>query len=393
MNPRACVVIATRLRAFRRSIFPLLALPLAVTAFAQASKEPSPGESTSQGESSFQSVAVVRADIESTVKATGTLHAFQQVDVVSRISGPVKSLKVELGAHVQKGQLLAELDPAPVQAALRSAQAGLEIPLAQQRAVSANITQAELAYKRQQELLAREATSHQELEAAAAQLEVLRANQASLNAQISQARAQVDAAQANLGETQIVAPMEGEVVAIFSQEGQSVSVPSAPTILTLANLDKMTVDAQVAEADVVLVHPDQRAYFTILGDARTRHPGKLRVIELAPVDFSNGGRRTGPVFYNARFDTDNPGHKLRIGMTAQVTVIVDEARHALIVPLSVLRNRAADGRYPLRVIRKGGAPIDAMVTIGVSDEVSAQVLDGLQDGDQVVVADAGQVRR
>lgn len=385
MNPRsrACEVIVTGLRVIWPGILPVLALPFALTAFAQVAKEPASGEPT------YQSFPVVRADIEATIKATGTLRAYQQVVVVGRVSGQVKSLKVELGAHVQKGQLLAELDPAPVQSALRSAQAGLDILLAQQRAVSANIVQAELAYKRQQELFAREATARQDLEAAGAQLEMLRANQASLNAQISQARAQVDAAQANLGETEIVAPMDGEVVAIITQEGQTLSVPSAPEILKLANLDKMTVDTQISESDVVLVHPEQRAYFTILGDARTRRPGKLRAIELAPIDFPGGGRRTGPVFYNAQFETDNPGHKLRIGMTAQVTVVVDEAKQALTLPLSVLRNRAADGRYLVRVIRKGGQPLDVMVSIGVSDQVNVQVLDGLKEGDQVVVADAG----
>jgi macrolide-specific efflux system membrane fusion protein len=212
-----------------------------------------------------------------------------------------------------------------------------------------------------------------------------------MNSQIAQARAQVDAAQANLGETQIVAPTDGEVVAVVTQEGQSVSVPSAPAILKIANLDQMTVDAQISESDVVLVHPEQRAFFTILGDPRTRHPGKLRSIDLAPVDFSGGAHRSGPVYYNAQFETENPGHKLRIGMTAQVTVVVDEAKHALALPLSLLSalpKRSEDGRYPVRVIRKGGPPVEVLISTGINDQANVQVLDGLQDGDQVVVADA-----
>ena len=76
-------------------------------------------------------------------------------------------------------------------------------------------------------------------------------------------------------------------------------------------------------------------------------------------------------------------------MTAQVTVVVDEARHVLALPLAALRNRAPDGRYPVRVIRKGGQPMDLMVSTGLNDQVNAQVLDGLQDGDQVLVADTG----
>jgi macrolide-specific efflux system membrane fusion protein len=286
---------------------------------------------------------------------------------------------------------LAEIDPVLSQNAVRFARANLDSLEAQHRAVAAGLWQADLALERQQQMLARAATSRQEMESANAQALVLRANLASFAAQISQARAQVDTAQANLAYTKITAPMDGEVVAIVTQEGQTVvAAQQAPVILKLANLDTMTVRAQISEADVIRILPGQAAYFTILGDADERHVGTLRAIEPAPMEYAAGeSKSSGPVFYNALFETTNADRRLRIGMTAQVTVVLNQARNALCVPLSALGERSADGRYAVRVIGPSGTAVTVMAAIGINDRVNVQVLDGLKEGDQVITADIG----
>ena len=334
---------------------------------------------------------VTRSTLESTVMATGTLQAFQQVDVGAQVSGQLKSLKVHLGDQVKKGQLLAEIDPVLLQNALLSSQANLASLEAQQRAVSANLWQANLNLQRQQQMLAREAASKQDLEAAKAQTDVLKANLASDSAQISQAHAQVESAKANLAYTKITAPINGEVVAIVTQEGQTVvAAQQAPVILKLADLDHMTVKAQVSEADVIRIRPGQPAYFTILGDSDSRHAGTLRAVEPAPQDFSSNDNKTsGPVFYNALFETANPDHQLRIGMTAQVTVALQRADNVLIVPISALGRRMQDGRCPVRVVRPDGSTTTVMVAVGINDRVNIQVVDGLHEGDEVITADSG----
>jgi membrane fusion protein, macrolide-specific efflux system len=334
---------------------------------------------------------VTRSTLESTVMATGTLQAFQQVDVGAQVSGQLKSLKVHLGDQVKKGQPLAEIDPVLLQNALLSAQANLASLQAQQRAVAANLWQANLNLQRQKQMLAREAASQQDLEAAKAQTDVLRANQASFSAQISQAHAQVESARANLAYTKITAPMNGEVVAIVTQEGQTVvAAQQAPVILKLADLDHMTVKAQVSEADVIRIRPGQPAYFTILGDSDARHAGTLRAVEPAPQDFSSTDPKTSaPVFYNALFETANPDHQLRIGMTAQVTVALQRADNVLIVPISALGRRMQDGRCPVRVVRPDGSTTTMMVAVGINDRVNIQVVDGLHEGDEVITADTG----
>jgi macrolide-specific efflux system membrane fusion protein len=339
--------------------------------------------------SAYLTAKVVRADIVRSVMTTGTLQARQQVDVGAQVSGQLKSLKVRLGERVKKGQLLAEIDPVLSQNALRFARANLESLEAQRRAVGASLNQADLAYRRQQAMIAQDATSRQEVEAANAQLLVLRANLASFDAQINQARTQVDTALANVEYTKISAPMDGEVVAIVTQEGQTVvAAQQAPVILKLANLDVMTVKAQVSEADVIRIQPGQTAYFTILGDSAMRHYSTLGTVEPSPQEFqsSNGAKAApGPVFYNALFDVPNADHHLRIAMTAQVTVVLSEAKNVLAVPLSALGKRTQDGRYPVRVLRGNGGIDTVTVAIGINDSVRVHVLDGLEEGDEVII--------
>jgi macrolide-specific efflux system membrane fusion protein len=331
---------------------------------------------------------VVRKDLVSSVMTTGSLQAQQQVDVGARVSGQLKSLKVKLGDHVAKGQLLAEIDPVLAQNELLSARASLESLEAQRRAVAASQWQAGLILTRQQEMLSHEATSRQELESAKAQLQSLNANYASLGAQINQAKTLVNSAMTNLEFTKITAPMDGDVVAIVTQEGQTVvAAQQAPVILKLANLDIMTVKAQISEADVIRIEPGQGAYFTILGDAAERHFGTVGKVEPAPQEFSKDNAKSmGPVFYNALFDVPNPNHRLRIAMTAQVTVVLVEAKNVLCIPLSALGRPGPDGHYPVRVRDKNGQIGTAQVRPGINDRVWIQI-EGLNEGDEVIIED------
>ncbi|MEQ1602009.1 MAG: macrolide transporter subunit MacA [Methylophilaceae bacterium] len=335
----------------------------------------------------YLTAKVVRGNIESAVMTTGTLQAFRQVDVGSRVSGQLKSLKVKLGDHVVSGQLLAEIDPVLSQNALLSAKANMESLVAQRHAAAASLQQADLAYQRQQAMIKEEATSRQELEAAKAQSLVTHGTLASLDAQILQAKTQVDSAAANLNYTQITAPMSGDVVAIVTQEGQTVvASQQAPVILKLANLDVMTVKALISEADVTRIQAGQTAYFTTLGNAAERHYGKLASIDPAPQDYLSTDTKTaGPIFYNALFNAPNPDHGLRIAMTAQVTVVLSEAKNALYVPISALGKAAADGRYPVHILGKNGKNTTSMISAGISDNVRMQVVDGLKEGDEVII--------
>lgn len=347
----------------------------------------------------YISASVERGDLENTVLATGTLGAFQQVDVGAQVTGQLKSLKVKLGDKVRKGQWLAQIDPVLAQNGLRSAEADMQNLQAQKRSTQAQLRQAELAFARQRQMLPDESTSRQDFEAAQAALDTQRAALAGLDAQILKAAVAIETAKANVGYTRIEAPIDGEVVAIVTQEGQTVvAQQQAPVILKLADLNTITVKAQVSEADVIRVEPGQTAYFTILGDADKRYYGKLRAIEPAPQNYLDtqstlgGGaaRNNTAVFYNALFDVPNPDHRLRISMTAQVNVLLGTAKQALSVPVAALGKRVAPNRYEVRVLGADGKASTRQIVTGLNNNVRVQVREGLAQGERVVIGEAGE---
>ena len=343
------------------------------------------------------------ADIENTVVATGTLEAAQMVSVGAQVSGQIKSLKVKLGDAVKAGALIAEIDSTTQENNVRNARAALASTRAQRSVQIATLKQAELAFERQKTMLAQEATSHADYETAEATLAATRAQIQALDAQILQGQTALDTAQANLGYTRIIAPMDGTVVAIVAKEGQTVNAnQAAPTIIKLAKLDTMLVSAQISEADVIKVRPGQKVYFTILGNPEKRYYGTLRTIEPAPASLESETSTTSSsssstsssseaIYYNAQFEVPNPQGELRISMTAQVYVVLGEARDALTIPSAALGDKGRDGGYTVKVINAEGNPEPRHVTVGINNNATVQVLSGLQSGERVVVGDASEL--
>ena len=188
--------------------------------------------------------------------------------------------------------------------------------------------------------------------------------------------------------------MDGVVIAIVTEEGQTVvSSQSAPTILKLADLDTMTVKAEISEADVIRVQPGQATRFTILGDPDTEYQGVMRAIEPAPESESSDDSSTSSsttssaIYYNGLFDVPNPGHKLRVSMTAQVTIVLGESKQALAIPLGVLGKRLAGNRYEVEVL-VNGQPETRAITTGRKDSVNIEMLEGLSVGDRLVIGDS-----
>lgn len=335
-------------------------------------------------------------DVRETVLATGTLESFKQVSVGAQASGQVKSLKVDLGDEVKKDDLIAEIDSQSQRNDLRIAEAQLENVKAQRAAKLATLTQAESEFKRQQGMLKAKATSRQDYESSLATLAETKAGIAALDAQIVQATIDVDTAKINVGYTSIVAPMDGVVVAVVTKEGQTVNAAqSTPTIVKLAQLDTMTVKAEVSEADVVHVHPGQKVSFTILGEPDHTYEATLRSIEPAPDSITSDNDSSGTtgsadeaIYYNALLDVPNPDRTLRISMTAEVTIILDEAKNVLTIPASTLGAKDGQGRYTVRVLGPDDRPETRSVRIGLSDSVYVQVLEGLVAGDIVIQGEA-----
>lgn len=279
-------------------------------------------------------------DITLTVLADGTLQAFKQVSVGSQVSGQIKKLHVALGDIVKKGDLLVEIDDLPQKNALADAKARLKNIEATKAAKLANLENSKLTLERQSILSKQGASRVSELDAAKANLDALIAEIEAIEAQISQTKIALDTAILNLSYTKITAPMDGMIVALVVDEGQTVnSVQSAPTLIKIATLSTMTVKAQISEADVIKITPGMPVYFTILGDKK-RYYAKLRQIEPAPESVQTDTKTSNTseaIYYNGLFDVDNSESKLKISMTAQVVITIDEAKNALVIPASALK--------------------------------------------------------
>lgn len=353
----------------------------------------------------YVTARVRERDIESSVLATGTLEAALQVSVGAQVSGQIKSLKVALGDQVKKGDVIAEIDSMTQQNALRQAEAQLNDVTAQRRSKMATLKQEKLAYARQQTLLRADAASREDFETAQANMDATTADIAALDAQIEQAHIAVDTAKVNLGYTKIVAPMDGTVVYVAVQEGQTVNAnQTTPTIIKLATLETMKVKVDISEADVVKVSPGQKAVFTILGDPQHQYDATLQQIEPAPDSISeddttsnssssssnSASSSTAAVYYNGILVAPNPEGKLRISMTAQVSIILASAKGALVIPQTALLAQGREGAATVEVLDDKGKPVARKIRTGVSDAADIQVLDGLKAGEHVVIGDSSQ---
>ncbi|WP_216332343.1 efflux RND transporter periplasmic adaptor subunit [Rhizobium sp. X9] len=348
---------------------------------------------------------VTRGDIEQTVLATGTLKPVRLVAVGAQASGRITAVKVALGDTVKAGDLVAEIDSVTQTNSLRTAQAALANVNAQRVEKQATLVLNRQSLARQQEMVSKNAASRADFESATAALAVTEAQIKAIDAQIEEAQVAVETAEANLGYTKITAPIEGTVLSIVSQEGQTVNATqSAPTIVILGQLDRMTVRTEISEADVTRVKPDLPVYFTVLGEPQQRYDAKLASIEPAPESvrsdssFSSSTSSTSTssssstssseaIYYNGVFEVPNPKGKLRTYMTAEVHILLGEAKDVLTVPAAALGNMDGNGDYSVRVVAADSGISERKVKVGLNNKVTAEILSGLAENERVVTGE------
>jgi macrolide-specific efflux system membrane fusion protein len=350
------------------------------------------------GAQPISTVAVTRADIESSVTALGTLQPRRYVDVGAQASGQIHKLHVEAGDQVRKGQLLVEIDPSTQQARLDAGRYSIDNLKAQLAEQRAQFQLAQQQLKRQRDLAAAGATRDEDVQTADAQLKVTQARIDMFQAQIRQAQANLRSDEAELGYTRIYAPMDGTVVAVDAREGQTLNAQQqTPLILRIARLSPMTVWAQVSEADIGKVKPGMTAYFTTLAGGKRRWTSTVRQILPippkpldqssqgggSPTSATNGTTGSQVVQYTVLLDVDNPDGALMAEMTTQVFFVAGQASQVLTVPLAALDDN--NGLRLARVLNSKGEVEQRQVQTGLSDRLRVQVLDGLSEGERLVI--------
>jgi macrolide-specific efflux system membrane fusion protein len=234
---------------------------------------------------------------------------------------------------------------------------------------------------RQRRLMAGDATTGVDLERAEAEVAKLEAELRGAAATAQRLEAELAKGKLRLSYTSITAPMDGTVVNLPVQEGQTViAIQITPVMVTLANMDEITVRARVPEADIASIQVGQVARFITLSGEAQRYEGKVRVIQPVPERAGNA------VFYNVLFEVDNKARKLLSDMTVQVSIETGKASKALTIPMVALGERGEDGRFDITVLDAKNEQKRRQIKTGLQDGARVQVLDGLKAGEKVLLA-------
>ena len=354
------------------------------------------------GREAYDTVPVTRGNIESSVTALGTLQPRQYVDVGAQASGQIRKIHVDVGAEVTQGQPLVEIDPSTQTAKLDASRFAIENLKAQLQEQRALHDLAQQKYQRQQRLAQGGDTREEDIQSARAEVRTTQARIDMFQAQIRQARASLRSDEAELGYTRIFAPMSGTVVAIDAREGQTLNAQQqTPLILRIANLSPMTVWAEVSEADIGHVKPGMQAYFTTLSGGNRRWASTVRQILPVPPkplnEASQGGGspassgKSGSarvVLYTVLLDVDNTDQALMPEMTTQVFFVANQARDVLLAPVVALQGSTDSDRQTARVVAKNGDIETRQIRTGISDRLRVEILEGLNEGDHLLIGPA-----
>src|SRR5438477_12401723 len=348
---------------------------------------------TQSGASNYQTANVTRGPITQLVTATGTLNPVVNVQVGSQVSGNIQKLFADFNSQVKAGQTVAQIDPMLFQAAVTQAEGDLANAQAALELAKLNATRTETLFKQKN-------SSQQDFDQATAALQ-----QAEGNVKIKQGA--LDKAKADLDHCTITSPIDGVVISRNVDVGQTVAASlQAPVIFAIANdLSKMQIESNVAEVDIGAVNVDQDVDFTV--DAfpmRTFH-GKVVQVRNAPITVQN------VVTYDTVIGVSNPDLKLKPGMTANVSIIVEHKDNVVQLKNAALRYRPPDaataeqpkstsspsgqrqtGARERRAERTVyvlayGRPNPVQIKTGISDGIMTEVTEGLKEGDRVVTAE------
>lgn len=280
----------------------------------------------------YRSQAIGRGTVTQEVTATGTVNPIKSVEVATQVTGKVISLSADYNSRVKEGQVIALIDPETYKSALESAEATLASNRASLERTRAQLRYAQKELERQKKLYDRGMATESEVDSCQSSYDELVATEKSNQASIRQSEASVKTAQTNLSYCTITSPVTGIVIERSVDEGQTVvSSMSASALFKIAtDMSRIQVEAAVPEADVGGIRIGQAVNFTV--DAyRRQFTGKVTQIRLASTTTSN------VVTYPVIVEADNPGEMLFPGMTANLSIIIEEAADAVVIPAAALR--------------------------------------------------------
>lgn len=323
-----------------------------------------------------QTEKIKRGDITQLVSGTGKVQPEKEVKISSYVSAEIEKLHVQEGDQVRQGQLLAELDKTLYDAALDRAKSNL-------KSAQASLKKARSELERSKELYSRKLYSEAELESVEANYELAESS-------VEQAQADLLQARDNLSKTQLISPMNGTVAQLNKEEGEIAlgSQFQADVIMTVADLSKMEMVAEIDENDVVLVAVGDSAAIEV--DALPDEVFHGVVTEIAHTATTRGlGTQEEVTNFEVKIAIVDEVERLRPGMSATVDIRTETHNDVLSVPIQSITMREVKdttlvtGKFNKKTWRrKKGSTRDANAEMWGGDHNSA-------DADSVQMKAAG----
>jgi HlyD family secretion protein len=341
--------------------------------------------------------AIEKGDVARSVVATGKIQPLAKVEIKSKASGIVKRLFVDYGDRVKEGQVLAELDREQLEAAVREARANL---LAAEAAWERNKIEAEgpdlpflkAALERARKLYTDGLIAPSLLEDAdkAWQMglnkQTAAKSQAAVSkAEVAKARAALERYETDLRYATITSPMDGLVLSRDVEVGDAVSSilvlgSQATLVMMLGDVSEVYVLGKVDEADIGRVYMGQRARIVVESFKDKSFEGK--VTKISPL----GKEKDNVTTFEVRVSIQNPGGELKTNMTANAEIILEEKKAVLLVPESaVLYDKERKPSLEVPDPKANGGKRKVAVKLGISNGVKTELVEGLKEGDKVVL--------
>ena len=353
-----------------------------------------------------QTGKVSRQKIVQKVSGTGKIQPKTQVKISADVSARINKIAVVEGQHVEKGQLLVELDRERLTAMVESGEANVRSATANATLVKQNMIQAEREFNRTKEMMNQKLTSQSVYDAAEAAYQVEVARYQSANDQAEQAKAALKQARDDLSKTTIYSPMAGTITDLNKEQGEiAIGSQFQPdVILIVADLSVMEAQVNVDENDIVQIGIGQDAEIQVdaLPDARLK--GKVTDIANS-ANASAAGTQEQKTEFEIKIAITDPPQTLRPGMTATADVFTKTNDSALSVPIQSVAVRTVDqlakkgedrkkaeeaykadkdGFVEIVFVVDGGKAVAHPVKTGIQSDELIEIVDGLKEGDEVV---------
>ncbi|EOV4109912.1 efflux RND transporter periplasmic adaptor subunit [Campylobacter coli] len=335
---------------------------------------------------------VKKIDISQTIEAVGKVYAKDQVDVGAQVSGQIIKLYVDVGSHVKQGDLIAQIDKDKQQNDLDITKAQLESAKANLESKKVALEIASKQYQREQKLYAAKASSLENLEIQKNNYYSLKASVAELNAQVIQLEITLKNAKKDLDYTTITAPIDGVVINVAVDEGQTVNAnQNTPTIVRIANLDEMEIKMEIAEADVNKIKIGTELEFSLLNDPQKTYRASIASIDPADTEvsdssssyYSSSSSSSNAIYYYAKFYVQNKDNFLRIGMSIQNEIVIASVKDVIAVPTYAIKNDAKG--YYVEILQNQKA-VKKYVKFGIKDSINTQILEGVDENEELIIS-------